>query len=228
MRYYQLFENKDYALAKRLFMSLSDKAQQYIKSWEIMNWDEGNLSVAYEKNDPVAQEINQKFEAVREDMRKRYGDTITLYRGIDETDRPVRSGRLLFSWTSSEQIARLFAGNEGNPAKNKINPITDEEIAAALARYEQTGFVSFRGMKYKINKRSPQYYDIYDRHNQYVTDGDNLEREFRRKQDYYDEVIAKRNKVPGRVVKKEIPIDDVVWVLMGGNANEYIVKGHPE
>lgn len=228
MRYHQLIENKDYALAKKIFDTLSSNAQRYIESWEWANWDRGDLSISFEAGDPIAQEIYQKFEPVREAMRRRYGDTITLYRGIiDDPDRPLRSDRLLFSWTSREDMAEIFAGKDMRAKKVDLTPVTDREINAALDRYERTGFTTFRNKKYKINKQHPEYYDMYDRHNNYITDGDNLRREFEYIQSYIDEMRDKMLNYKGRVAKKEIPIDDIIWVLMGGGSNEYIVRGHP-
>lgn len=229
MRLFHLIENRDYALAKKLFGTLSSHAQSYLNHWEMVNWDKGDLSVSFESNDPIAQEIYQKFEPVRDMIRRREGDHITLFRGIiDDENRPLRAGRQLFSWTSSRHMAEVFAGKDLRDSKRSLRPISDQDVQAALQRYENKGFTTFYNKKYIRNKQAPQYYNIYDRHNQYVTDGDNLERELNHVQDYVNDAIKKMHEYEGRVVEKSIPVEDIIWVLMGGNANEYIVKGHPE
>lgn len=227
MRLSQLLENKDYALAKKLWDQLDHNAQRLIRSWEYANWHEGGLTGEFESNSDLAQHIMKVGQPIRDQIRAREGDLITLYRGLgaDATPERFRPSRVLYSWTSSEKIAQHFAGKQGRP---KFKLITDKEIQDALARYEKTGFTTFRGRKYKINKDAPQYYDIYDQWNNIITDGDNLEREFRSIQEYYQEFYNSRTQIDGRMVKKEIPVNDIVWVLMGGNANEYIIKGHPE
>lgn len=208
---------------------MSGRAQSHLRYWESINWDQGDLSVSFENNDPIAQEIYQKFEPVREMIRRREGDHITLFRGIiDQADRPIRADRLLFSWTSSRHMAEVFAGKDLRDSKRNLRPISDDDVTSALQRYKQKGFTTFYNKKYIQNKQAPQYYNIYDRYNQFVTDGDNLEREFRDVQSYVNDSIRKMHEYEGRVVEKSIPVDDIVWVLMGGNANEYIVKGHPE
>lgn len=225
----QINENRDYAVAKKLFRSLSSLAKSYINSWEIANWDQGDLSNAFESDDPVAQEIYSKGEPLRDAIRRRHGDHIKLYRGIiDKPDRSVRSDRLLFSWTSSRHMAEVFAGKDLRDSKRRLKPISNQDVQNALARYERTGFTTFYNKKYIRNRQAPQYYNIYDKHNQYVTDGDNMERDFKEIQQYVNDAVEKMNTYEGRVVEKSIPVDDIIWVLMGGNANEYIVRGHPE
>lgn len=228
MRLIQLLENKDYALSKKLFDTLSRDAQRMINSWEWAQWQSGELTTAFEKNSDIAKEIYTIGQPIRDQIRAREGDTIKLYRGLDENATPdrLRADRALYSWTSSEKIAAHFAGKRAN--ERNVQPITDKEINDALKRYEETGFTTFKGKKYKQNKNSPQYYDIYNRYNNYITDGDNLEREFKSVQEFYADVIKRDSEVPGRIVEKEIPVEDIIWVLMGGNANEYIAKGHPE
>jgi hypothetical protein len=63
--------------------------------------------------------------------------------------------------------------------------------------------------------------------NGHITDGDDIERDLRDMQKMYADHLQ-RFANDGRVVERDIPIDDIVWVLMGGNANEYIVSGYAE
>lgn len=224
MRLYHLTENKDYAMAKKLFASLSQEAQDALSAWEWSNWDQGDLSKAFENNSDIAQEIITVFEPVRDAMRIKYGNTILLYRGINQYERPIRSSRQLFSWTSSRDIARHFAGEDRR--YDHLKPIPDNAVEQAIANFRRRGFVTFINHKYMTNKHNPKYYEIYDRHGQHITDGDDIERELWDEQNSYNAAISKKSS--GRVVSREVPVDNIVWVLMGGNANEYIVRGFSE
>lgn len=227
MIYQQLVENKEYNMARKAFKSLSFEASSAITSWEYSNWDSGKLSHHFEQQDNVAQEIISVFAPIRDMMKKQYGDTITLYRGvIPEPNRPIRADRILFSWSINPDIADIFAGKR--PARQKFEIVSDAEITNAVAQYERTGFVSFHGIKYIRNKEYPEYYNMYNHHNQYITDGDNLERDFNRTRD--DRIQSNHNtdEVPGKIFKKQIPIDDIVWILNSQGSQEYIVNGHIE
>jgi hypothetical protein len=224
MRYHHLTENKDYALAKKAKDTLSYEASKALDSWEHMNWDSGTLSADHEAKGEIAQELYAAFRPVRDQMQQRHGDTIRLYRGIQD-ESGVRGSRKLFSWTSSKEMAEIFAGRR-NVGQKQHEPITDDEISAAVARYNKTGFTSFRGHRYKKNKQQPEYYDIFNK-NGHVTDGDDIERELKDKQQMYADHLQ-RFADDGRVVERDIPINNIVWILMGGNANEYIVSGYAE
>jgi hypothetical protein len=224
MRYQQLTENKDYALAKKAKANLSHDASKALDNWEHMNWDQGTLSTDHEVNGEIAQELYAAFQHVRDQMRERHGDTIRLYRGMQD-ESGVRDSRKLFSWTSSKKMAEIFAGRR-NDRQTQPEPITDAEISAAVAKYNKTGFTSFRGRKFKQNKQNPEYYDMFNK-NGHITDGDDIERDLTDMQKTYADYLQ-RFANDGRVVERDIPIDDIVWVLMGGNANEYIVSGYAE
>jgi len=228
MRLHQLTENKDYNDAKKIKPLLSRDAERALNSWEFSNWDSGELSNHFENNTAIAQELITAFEPVRNNMRKRYGNTIKLYRGIDEYATGVRDDRLLFSWTIDPAIAKEFAGQNRNKQKAALKKVPDDTaVNAAIERFHKTGFTSFLGYKYILNKNNPKYYDIY-RGKSYQTDGDNIERELFRQRDYMKQRTKDYSNIPGQVIEKNIPIDDIIWVLMGGNAQEYIVKGHAE
>lgn len=68
----------------------------------------------------------------------------------------------------------------------KLKPITDGQIQAALDTYAKTGEVRFLGKRY-VRTDTPTdgagpdefYYDIYDKSGEMLTDGDDLEKEFK-------------------------------------------------
>lgn len=211
-------------MAKRAHASLSVRARDAVDSWNV-NWSTGELERAFQKNDAIAAEIRAAFAPVREKLRSMYGDTVPLWRGEKTSGGDSDPGRKLFSWTPLPKLAEGFAVNSlhGIP-----EPITDEQIARAVERYNQTGFVTFGNRKYKRNPSAPEYYDIYDRDNQMITDGDDLEASLRDDQESRAELIA-RLKEGGEVYAADVPVDSIVWIPTGANLHqpEFIAMHNP-
>ena len=194
------------------------------------------LEDAYSKDpSPAGLEIRRQLDAafapVRAELRARFGDHITLYRGQGEISKDA-SPRTTLSWTSDPRVAAWFAGID--PRVMKIKPITDDEIRAALETYAKTGKVKFQGKTY-VRTETPTddpnadefYYDIYDRDGEMLTDGDDLEQQFRDEQEWHRELIDKRNKKLEKVVKAEIPIDDIIWITDCAGQSEFILHNRP-
>ena len=119
----------------------------------------------------------------------------------------------MYSWSADPVKAGRFVG--------------DVQIAAAVAQYERTGYVQVGRTKYLRTKSNPLYYMIYDRHNQPVTDGDDLLAELQTKnadrQDY-----NKRLSQQGQVLSADVPLTHIVWVPANALSLEVIVRGDPE
>jgi hypothetical protein len=226
MRYKELLtESPEIGLAKKAARSLSNAALQVISDWEFVNWHTGN--------NEIGKEITAAFEIVRRTLHQQYGDTMQLYRGITSQDEdddfmPHKTeGRVLFSWSLSPKVAANFAGHGRIDGRSYTTPeISDELINKKLAQYERTGFVTFNNKKYIRNKEQPQYYNMWGRHG-HITDGDNLEREFK---DIQQMIIDHNEKINsrGKVINQQIPIDDIVWITNNLGSLEFIVKGHSE
>lgn len=215
-------------LAIRATHSLGEVARRAVEDWNV-NWHTGRLEMAFRAGSEVAKEVAAAFSPVREKLREIYGDTVPAYRG--ERNRPgekVDDERTLLSWTPASSIAREYAHGRRQPT-----PITDEEIDAVVDRYDRTGYAKFRGYHYIRNKKYPEFYDIYDRDRQSITDGDDLRGSLKRdQQDILDEIAESAN--TSRVHFAEIPVDDIVWVPVGAdfrNVNlsqpEFIARYNP-
>jgi hypothetical protein len=211
-------------LAKRAYEGLSPQAKNAVDSWNV-NWHTGQLEQAFQVGSDLAKEVEHAFKPVREKLRSIYGDTVPLYRGEKAGGADSSPGRKLFSWSPLFKLAQNFAANSirGIPA-----PIADEAIQRAVEQYERTGFVSFGGKKFKRNKEMPEYYDIYDRDNNMITDGDDLAEDLRSSKEYRNEMIAEM-KAKGDVYAAEVPIDDLVWIPLGANLSqpEIIARYNP-
>lgn len=211
-------------LAKRAYGGLSSEAKNAVDHWNI-NWHTGQLEQAYQADSEVAKEIGRAFKPVQERLRSIYGDTVPLYRGEKAGGADSGPGRKLFSWSPLFKLAQNFASDSLHsiPA-----PIADEAIQRAVDQYERTGFVSFGGKKYKRNKELPEFYDIYDSRNGHIADGDDLGEDLRSGKEWRDEMIAEM-KANGDVYAAEVPIDDLVWIPLGGNLSqpEIIARYNP-
>lgn len=187
---------------------LSPKAKQFSSDWN-MNWNRGQGQFL---QSPEAAELQAAFAPVRDKMRRVYGDTIPLYRGERGESDP---SKLLFSWTPERKIAEQFAANSSKFPKQ----ITDAEIEEVLRNFNTRGFAQFRGEKYLRNKDDPRYFDTYNRRNELITGGDNLEKSLLsdqvERQRYLDSL---RNR--GKVYEKEVPIDQTFWIPTGYNLKE--------
>lgn len=179
----------------------------------------------------IRRQLEKAFSPIRNELKSRFGDKITLYRGQGKVSKDAPTRHTL-SWTSDPRVAAWFAGID--PRSMKIKPITDREIKSALETYEKTGSVKFLGKTY-VRTDTPTndptvdefYYDIYDRDGEILTDGDDLEKQFKDDQRYYQELINKRDQKLRNVVKAEIPIDDIIWITDRAGQSEFILHNRP-
>lgn len=211
------------AAAIKAKAGLSTAALDAIEQWSSTNWDTGALEMAFRNNGPLAHEITQAFEPVREVMRSTYGDTIKLYRGQRNfTNDRLTPDRVLFSWTSEPKIADHFI----NKPKD-YTVYSDAEIAAAVAQFKRTGYCKLGNKSYKLSKEDPDYYLIYNGHN-LVTDGytADLEADLKDLQEYNVEMNIS-HRPNGKVVSAQISIDDIVWVDNDLDCKEFIAKVNP-
>lgn len=238
-------------LARRLKTQLSSKAQNAIESWEAVNWVDGDLSTAYSKRDDVYQEIEQAAETIRQTIRDREGDSVTLYRGLkdleaDDADR--HTGRKLYSWTTRAKIAAVFAGLGTIDADNKVKLARDRETSKqfllSLSDSEakqiqdtviQKGRAKWKNLYFKPSSDSNDYTDILLKKQNgrffFVADEkptDVAQWLIRAREDekQFDQEVKSQGKDTGYVVQKTIPVDDIVWVLNAAGSMEYIVKDH--
>lgn len=183
------------------------------------------------KGAEIRKQLAAAFEPVRAALKARFGQHITLYRGQGKVEND-KAQRHTLSWTSDFSTAAWFVGVD--PRLMKIKPVTDDEITSALETYARTGKVKFKGKTY-VRTETPTedtnadeyYYDIYDRDGEMLTDGDDLKRQFKEEQKWYQELVDKRNEKLDRIVKAEIYIDDIIWITDRAGQSEFILHNRP-
>lgn len=228
MRLYELLtENKQIALAKKAYASLSFEAKDAIDSWESSNWIGGPLEKHIVANDAVAQEIDRAFQPVRDSIP---GNTVRLYRGIrtrDEEHNRHLKYRVLESWTSDRRVAEYFANlrtDQDETGDSKLYDVPSiNDVKKAIAQYKAKGYVKFANRYYLRNKKHPQYYNIYNRYKAFITDGDNIEREL---MDLYNDAIQYNKEIndEGQVLERNVDKNKIVWITNNLNSKEYIVR----
>lgn len=208
--------------ANKASKSLSYDAKKAIEDWQYANWDRSKMQQSYHDKDGLFHEIQQAFEPVKSVLKQLFGDTIRLHRGQRHIkDEDKSQNRPLFSFSFDEQVAKDFA--HGKLDKES----SEEDIDAAVKQFERTGFTTFRGQKFKKTD-NPKYYNIYDRRNDFVTDGvvaqlrDDLAKIAQHATSYNDERRAR-----GSVHTIDVPIDKIFWVTNDLNSKEFIVALNP-
>lgn len=221
MRLSDLKESKEISLSKKALASLSVSARRLLEDWQFSDFGEkSKLIRAFKENNEYAQEIKNAFEPIKQYLKRREGETMTLYRGV-LGDFDWDKEKYLSSWSSNPKDAEIFSGHRATSGKS-LTPsfITDDQVSKAIEQFKRTGFTKFLGHKYL--KNSDEYYSTY-KGKEFITDGDNdnIEDQLKREQKEYNEMISNRIK-KGNVVSKEIPIDNIVWIFQ--LSNEFIVK----
>lgn len=179
----------------------------------------------------VRQQLDSAFAQIRAALKSKFGNVMTLYRGQEKIDKETTE-RTTLSWISDPRVAASFAGI--SPQEMRLKPITDEQIHAALDAYAKTGEVKFPRKRYvrtdvptNGDGKDEFYYEIYDKDGELVTDGDDLEKEFKDEQAYYQELIDKRTQKLEKIVKAEIPVDDIIWISDRAGQSEFILHNRP-
>lgn len=219
-------ESKAINLARRAHASLSPEAQSVIDAWESMNWIGGPLEQSVLSGDGIAQEIEAAFAPVRAALPAR----VRLYRGyVPDEAWTSWQRKHLESWTTDRRVAEHFAGLRArqDSHNNLLYDVpTDAEIQQAVGQYERTGYVQFGGKYYMRNREHPQYYNIYDRRREFVTDGDDLLASLKSDQAWMQKLNDERQS-RSRLEERDIPREDIVWITNKLNSKEYIVRVQP-
>lgn len=214
-------ESLEISLAKKAWNGLSDEAKESILAWERAMWVDGPLERHIKANDSVAKELQAAMKPILDSIK---GDTVTLYRGT--TENTLNEKRFLQSWTSSEKVAKHFAGLSSSQVKDKPNVYkthTEQEIEDAVEKFNKTGFLKFDNKYYILDKKNPGYYNIYDRDREFLTDGDDLKEDLI--SDNNDKIELNNRKTKGKIVLKQtFDKNRIIWITNNLNSKEYIVR----
>ena len=218
---FYLAESLQISLSKKAWQNLSSEAKEAISAWERAMWVDGPLEKHIKANDSVAKEIQTAMKPILDSIK---GDTVTLYRGTSES--LLGEKRFLQSWSSSEKVAKHFAGLSSSQVKDKPNLYkthTVKEIEDAVEKFNKTGFLKFDGRYYMIDKKNPGYYNIYTKDRKFITDGNDLKDHLMSAND--DNLKINHHRTKDKVVlKKEFDKDRIVWISNNLNSKEYIVR----
>ena len=196
------------------------------------------LERALRANDAVAKELARAVEPVKEELRRQFGDFITLYRvqreveareegvtrvGFDEGERAA------LSWSSDPSFANYYAGVR--PTKPLF---TEKEIVAAEKEHAEKGEVkipgghTLRGLNHftGLDGKPQTSIDLYSG-DEFVTDTDSVRaymEDLNRWRTEDAETMRKRGEA---IVRAQISVDDIIWVSDRAGQSEFIVNNLP-
>jgi hypothetical protein len=136
--------------------------------------------------------------------------------------------RNLESWTSDIRVAEYFAGlrQRQTSKERQLYKIPSlEEVDKAVRQYERTGFLKFGNQYFLRNKENPEYYNIYDRNKDYVTDGNDIRRHIKSNIKWSEEINTERLG-KAKVLAEPIDKNKIVWITNNLNSKEYIVRAN--
>lgn len=173
----------------------------------------------------TAEQIEAAFKPIRENLRAKFGDTITLYRAQKLEGEPSRQ-RYALSWTSNPKVSESFAG-----VREVREDFSEKDIADAEETFDKTGRFEIRKGYWLEKKTDPEHGDyiaIMDRSvGGEVTDTPSV-RAFLEGLNQDRQASRRINdKKASRIRKEDIPLDDVVWVTDRGGQMEFIVRTSP-
>lgn len=205
--------------------SLDVTAADALDRWLSYNWTIGSLSVDFKNGrSGTFQQIYDAFEPVRMEIKRVYGNNVLLYRGMRKNEMGPEydtSSNRLYSWTFDRKAAESYAYPSHRYEYELLN---QQEIDDLVARYDKVGYITYRGTYFIRNKKDPEYYDMYDRSRQHITDGDDIRAHIEDNERDAAESNDTRLKT-GKLYEKAIPVEDIVWYATTSE-KEVIVIGH--
>jgi hypothetical protein len=186
------------------------------------------LEAAVRNKDARYEEIRIKFTPVRDSLRNRYGDTVPLYRVQDEVNPTQRNAsvprdglRAILSWTLDPKFAETYAGVT-KPKK----VYTEQEIKEKTAEYKKNGRLQLSKTKWlEPWEEDANYVQIMDDNvGGFVTTIDNVAEYFEDENEYAIEYNKKQENKRKRIIKQDIPVDNILWATDRAGQNEFIVE----
>lgn len=187
--------------------------------------DTSKIDKAASGEDPeLAGQLEKAFSPVRETLRQKYGDTVTLYRSQDEgAGKGDKKPRKALSWTLDPQVADAFAG-----VRNIKDNFSEQEISDAEKAFNETGRFEIRKGYWLEKKTSGEYGDYIaimdDEVGGEVTDTNSVREFLEDLNERRTSSRAANDKKKAQVRKEEIPLDDVMWITDRGNQMEFVVR----
>lgn len=240
-------------VAYKLLNNMPYDAQGAIRSFEYSMWATGELENAYQTKNEIYDTIETYANKLRKIIQKQHGNTITLYRGLYTTNQNnyKHTNRKLYSWTMRKEVAAVFAGlgyyerglfklNKNKKVKDEfLIYITDQEATQIQDTFTKNKKAKYKNMFFILHPMDNEFVSIYiktnDRYRSFGSTQTNKLKNYliksREEIKKFKEEINLKGQNEGYVVKDEIPIDNIVWVLNNGKPPfngtiEYIVKNN--
>jgi GNAT superfamily N-acetyltransferase len=202
--------------------SLSPEAKRAVDSFQMGVYSEARLN-AIESDEVIRAEVEEAFDPVREILRQWFGDEVRLYRVQDKTPTGTRK---VLSWSFSPE-ARGGAGEFKRPERPLV---TEAGIEKIIGQLRDKGHVSHRGERYvrsKLAPEYPEYFMIYDRNGNVVTDLTSLDdlREHIRWDNSFE--MEQRDESRKAMYAANVPVEQIKWIMANAISVEALVERDP-
>lgn len=173
------------------------------------------------------EQVHAQNQPLRDVISKHHGTHIVAYRGTTPNgDQSEGRKNDISSWTTSKKAALYFSG--GNVASRSAKVYSPKEISKYREQLSKTGKLKLGRSRYERNKDG--YIDYYNR-GEHITQLDGLDHfsdHLNSNNEYakeHNEKLAKnRRESSTRIVKKRIPVNDIVHATNRTGQEELIVK----
>lgn len=172
------------------------------------------------------EQVHAQNQKLRDVISRHHGTHITAYRGTTP-EGAQSNGRLnlLSSWTTNKKAALYFGG--GDVSKKKTAKIySPKEIETYNEILNKKGKIKVGQYTYRKNKDG--YVDKYDNRGGHIGDAESLHDHFNSHnefaKEYNSELALNRKTASKNIVKKKIPINDIVHATDRTGQQELIVR----
>lgn len=207
--------------------NLPEPHKTAVDNWVGVSHDlQGDQLMKPEALERSYEQVHAQNQPLRDLISKHHGTHITAYRGIKPQGKQSEGRKnTISSWTTNKKAALYFSG--GDVASKSAKVYSPKEISKYREQLNNTGKLKLGRKRYEKDKDG--YIDYYD-NGDHVTSFDDLDFEDHLNSDSqdakeYNKKLAKnRREASMRILKKRIPVDNIVHATNRTGQEELIVK----
>lgn len=185
----------------------------------------GNSLMIPDKMESSYKEIHAQNKKLRDVISSHHGTHITAYRGTDP-ERGQSYGRKnhVSSWSTNKKAALYFGG--GDVAKRTIKVYSPKEISSYNDILNKKGKITVGRHTYVKNEEDTV--DKYDNQGEHIGEADSLHDHFHSHnegaKEHNQELASNRREASKNIIKRKIPVSDIVHATNRTGQEELIVK----
>lgn len=211
--------------------NLPDPHKSAVDDWVGISHDfHGDELMKPEALESSYEQVHAQNQPLRDVIAKHHGTHITAYRGINpKRGQSIGRKNKISSWTTNKKAALYFSG--GDVANKSFRPYSPKEILKYREQLDKNGKLKLRGYRYERNKNGG--IDYYDKDGGHITELDGLDDFTQHLNDtskdatsYNKRLAQNRREASTRIIKKRIPVNDIVHATNRTGQEELIVRNN--